>query len=123
MSYQHPPRYLQVAHWLHAEQRPIGSREAADAFNMPVKAISDDFAKIRGRPDLIEVHEQKVRRNGVQQYLLHVLTIYPYALDGRQYPFRQESASHAPDTALTWYDLLSRPWHHLALMHPPHDAD
>ncbi|WP_413796029.1 CaiF/GrlA family transcriptional regulator [Aeromonas dhakensis] len=107
------PRYLRVAHWLLEQQRPISSREVADAFRVSPKAISDDFAKIRRRTDIIDVYEQKVRSKGVQQYLLHVLNIYPYMLDERQCPHRKEVDIGVLRTTLTWHDLICRPWRQL----------
>ena len=110
MRYKPLPRYLLVAHWLHEQQRPISSREVADVFSVCPKAISDDFAKIRRRTDIIDVYEQKVRNKGVQQYLLHVLNIYPYMLDDRQCPHRKEVDIGGLRATLTWHDLVRRPW-------------
>lgn len=113
MRYKPLPRYLRVAHWLHEQQRPISSREVADVFNASPKAISDDFAKIRRRSDIMDVHEQKVRDKGVQQYLLHVLNIYPYMLDERQCPHRKEGECEGLGPTLTWHDLVCRQWSQL----------
>ena len=110
------PRYLRVAHWLHEQQCPLGSREVADAFGVSVKAISDDFAKIRRRTDIMEVHEQKVCDNGVQKYLLHVLAIEPYVLDERRCPHPRGVEPEGLGSSLTWYDLLCRPWRQLIEM-------
>lgn len=123
MRYKPLPRYLRVAHWLHEQQRPISSREVADVFSVPVKAISDDFAKIRSRPDIMDIHEQKVRYKGVQQYLLHILNIHPYMLDERQYPHRQDDEKNTHDAVPTWRDLLSRPWHQMVLIYRNHDEN
>lgn len=123
MMFKPLPRYLQVAHWLHEQRRPISSREVAEAFNVSPKAVSDDFSKIRRRSDIMDVHEQKIRCNGAQQYLLHVLNIHPYILDERQCPHRQGSPWNAPDTALTWRHLLSRPWHQVVQIYQNSDAD
>ena len=116
MRYKPLPRYLRVAHWLHEQQRPISSREVAEVFSVSPKAISDDFAKIRRRSDIIDVHEHKVRDKGVQLYLLHVLNIYPYMLDGRQCPHRKEGERDGLGATLTWHDLLSRQWGQLVQM-------
>ena len=123
MRYKPLPRYLRVAHWLHEQKRPISSREVADVFNVPVKAISDDFSKIRRRPDIMDIHEQKVRHKGGQQYLLHILNIHPYILDERQSPHRKNGKQNMFDAALTWRGLLSRPWHQMVLTYHNHDVD
>lgn len=107
------PRYLQVAHWLHQQARPMGSREAARAFEVTLKTMSDDFAKIRKRPDLIEFDEQRVRCKGGYQYLLHIKHIHPYRLDNRLCPIVQAQVPSAPPL-LTWRDILSHRWHQLA---------
>ena len=117
MRYKPLPRYLLVAHWLHEQQRPISSREVADVFSVCPKAISDDFAKIRRRTDIMDVHEQKVRHKGVQQYLLHVLNIHPYMLDKRRCPYRKEVEWDGLGTTLTWHDLVCRPWNKLVEIH------
>ena len=116
MKYKSIPRYLRVAHWLLEQQRPISSREVAEVFSVSPKAISDDFAKIRRRTDIMDVHEQKVRDKGVQLYLLHVLSIHPYMLDERQCPHRKEVEREGRGSTLTWHDLVCRPWRQLVEM-------
>lgn len=116
MKYKSIPRYLRVAHWLLEQQRPISSREVAEVFSVSPKAISDDFAKIRRRTDIMDVHEQKVRDKGVQLYLLHVLSIHPYMLDERQCPHRKEVEREGLGSTLTWHDLVCRPWRQLVEM-------
>lgn len=116
MRYKSLPRYLRVAHWLHEQQRPISSREVAEAFGVSPKAISDDFAKIRRRTDIMDVHEQKVRDKGVQQYQLQVLNIHPYMLDERKCPHRKDIEREGLGSTLTWHDLVCRPWRQLIEM-------
>ncbi|HDZ8897877.1 TPA: hypothetical protein RUX41_004257 [Aeromonas dhakensis] len=126
------PRYLRVAHWLLEQQRIVSSREVAAAFNVTPKMMSDDFAKLRKRMDLINFREQKVpcEKHGGWQYALHVFHIHPYHLDERKYPTRQtwdcgncidirntlegglSSSAYKFDNrvVLTWRDLLSKNW-------------
>ncbi|PPA27860.1 hypothetical protein C3737_22260 [Aeromonas jandaei] len=117
MRYKPLPRYLRVAHWLHEQQRLISSREVAELFSVSPKAISDDFAKIRRRTDIMDVHEQKVRDKGVQLYLIHVLNIHPYMLDERKCPHRKEGKRDGLGATLTWHDLLCRQWGQLMQIH------
>ena len=123
MRYKPLPRYLRVAHWLHEQQRPVSSREVADIFSVPIKAISDDFAKIRRRPDIMDINEQKIRHKGVQKYLLHILNIHPYRLDERQYPHRQDDEQNTLDASLIWRKLLSHHWHQMVLIYRNHDTN
>lgn len=108
------PRYLQVAHWLQQQARPMGSREVARAFEVTLKTMSDDFAKIRKRPDLIEFTEQRVRCKGGYQYMLQVTQIHAYRLDNRLYPTRCHNTTDRTEPPLTWRDILSHHWHQLS---------
>lgn len=108
------PRYLRVAHWLYAQPQWMSSRDVADKFGVSPKAISDDFAMLRRRSDIIEIQEQKARCKGGHQYLLRVVQIHPYVLDERRCPRRRDCTLVPIDTAITWRDLLSLPWEALA---------
>lgn len=109
------PRYLYIAHWLHGQGRPMSSREVADTFNFCPKAISDDFSKMRKRREIIVFHEQEIRVKGVKTYLIHVLNIHPYRLDGRQCPHKKDMQLKSRNASLEWRDLLSNPWSELML--------
>jgi hypothetical protein len=108
------PRYLRVAHWLHEQQRWVSSREAANVFCVSIKTMSDDFAKLRGRPDIVEFDEQKISNKngrGGWQYLLRVVSINAYMLDGRQYPRQQcNERDEIFGWSLAWRELLTRSW-------------
>ena len=69
------PRYLQVAHWLHDQQRAISVREAADVFGVSPWSIERDFARVRALSGIVVFDEQRVPSKGGQQYLLRVLQV------------------------------------------------
>lgn len=110
------PRYLQVAHWLHDQQRAISARETADEFGVSSWSIERDFAKIRALSGIVVFDEQRVPSQGGQQYLLRVLRIYPYQLDEYQQPHQQGHEVRESNAPLTWRDLISRPWSQLVRM-------
>ncbi|HHQ4553411.1 hypothetical protein [Aeromonas veronii] len=111
------PRYLQVAHWLHDQQRAISAREAADVFGVSSWSIERDFARVRGLSGIVVFDEQRVPSKGGQQYLLRVLQIFPYWLDEHQQPHQQLASSWDLNAPLTWRDLLCRPWCQLVARH------
>lgn len=111
------PRYLQVAHWLHEQQRAISARETADVFGISSWSIERDFAKVRALPGIVVFDEKRVPAQGGQRYLLRVLRIFPYWLDEHQQPHQQLSSSWGLNAPLTWRDLLCRPWGQLVARH------
>ena len=90
------PRYLQVAHWLHDQQRAISAREAADVFGVSSWSIERDFARVRGLSGIVVFDEQRVPSKGGQQYLLRVLQIFPTGLTNTSNPI---NSSPVPGTS------------------------
>lgn len=111
------PRYLQVAHWLHDQQRAISAHEAADVFGVSPWSIERDFARVRALSGIVVFDEQRVPSKGGQQYLLRVLQIFPYRLDEHQQSHQQLASSWGLNAPLTWRDLLCRPWCQLVARH------
>lgn len=111
------PRYLQVAHWLLAQQQWMTARQVAVVFDVSPKQMCDDFAVLRQRTDLFTLDETSQKcRNGCER-LIKVISIHPYSLDGRRYPrpvHCKSTLSNAITSNITWGDLVSRPWHRLA---------
>lgn len=107
------PRYLQVAHWLHDQQRYISAREAADVFGVSSWSMERDFARLRALSGIVLFDEHRVPSRGGQKYLLRVLKIFPYGLDEQQQPHHKVVNSWCQNTSLTWRDLLCRPWYQL----------
>lgn len=111
-----PPRYVRVAHWLCEQSSGMSSREAAHAFGVSPKVMSDDFAHIRSRPDIFDFNAWKVKCKGGEQYLMHVTQVYPYVLDSRRHPRLQLHRTQLlNDVSNTWRELLSCPWDQLDL--------
>lgn len=111
------PRYLRVAHWLKDQAHPMTANELSKVFGVGTKAISDDFAKIRRRSDIIESSEKKIKSIGGSRQLVKVTFIYPYTLDERQCPHRANDKDLPIKTNLTWHDLLSKEWKDLHCSH------
>lgn len=107
------PRYLRVAHWLNDNSHPMTANDLSNIFGVGTKAISDDFAKIRRRSDIIEYSEKKIKSMGGSRQLFKVTFIYPYILDERQCPQRVNDERLLTNPKLTWHDLLSKEWKHL----------
>ncbi|WP_245194095.1 hypothetical protein [Aeromonas jandaei] len=110
------PHYLQIAHWLHEQQRLVSAREAAALLGGSTWAMERHFAKIRRQLNILVIDEQRVRSKGGQQYLLRIAHIHPYWLDENQQPHRQPAGPDGLKQPLTWHDLLSRQWHELLKM-------
>jgi hypothetical protein len=109
-----PPRYLQVAHWMLAQQKPLRSREVALALDLPPKLISSDFSIMRQRQDIIVFIEQQVRIRGVLQAAIKIIEIHPYILDARRRPFRRQvGQTKNHPTGYSWKKLLSSRWDEL----------
>lgn len=104
------PRYLQVAHWLHDQQRAISAREVADVFGVSYWSIERDFARVRALSGIVVFDEQRVPSQGGQQYLLRVLQVFPYWLDEHLQPHQQQLASfwdlNAPSRGETCFAAL-----------------
>ncbi|MGL4616173.1 MAG: hypothetical protein ACRCVV_20225 [Shewanella sp.] len=111
------PRYLQVAHWLHDQQRAISAREAADEFGVSPRSIERDFSRIRALSGIVVFDEQRVPSKGGQQYLLRVLRLFPYELDEHQQPHQLVTSIGDLNAPLTWRDLLCRSWCQLVARH------
>ncbi len=99
------PRILQVAHWLHEQQRLVSAREAAEVLGCSVWSMGHIFSKIRLLPDIMVINEQTVRSKGGQQLMIRIVHIYPYTLDEKQHPHRRRDDTDQP-YPLTWHDLL-----------------
>lgn len=111
------PRYLQVAHWLNDQKRAISARETATIFSVSPRSIERDFAIIRALSGIVIFDEFRCPGQGGQQYLLRVLRIFPYLLDGYQQPHQQLASFWDLNAPLTWRDLLCRPWSQLVARH------
>lgn len=112
--------YLQIAHWLHEQQRLVSVREAAALLGGSIWTMEQHFAKIRRQLNILVIDEQRVRSRGGQQYLLRIVHIHPYWLDENQQPHRQPDGPDGLTQPLTWYDLLSRQWSQLVQMKQTH---
>lgn len=107
------PRYLRIAHWLNEQTQPMTANDLSKIFGVGTKAISDDFAKIRRRSDIIESSEKKITSMGGTRQLLKVTFIHSYILDERQCPHRTNDEDTPKNNKLTWHDLLSTKWSRL----------
>ncbi|MBV7439406.1 CaiF/GrlA family transcriptional regulator [Aeromonas sp. sif2416] len=113
------PRYLQVAHWLLAQQQWMTARQVAEVFDVSPKLICDDFAMLRQRKDMFMLDERVQKCRNGHERLIRVVDIHSYKLDGRRYPqpVRCELAiSGGMSCGITWRDLVSQPWRRLAHM-------
>lgn len=108
---------MRVAHWLHDNSQPMTANDLSKIFGVGTKAISDDFAKIRRRGDIIEYSEKKIKSIGGSRQLFKVIFIYPYTLDERQCPQRAYDERLSTKPKLTWHDLLSKEWKRLHCCH------
>ncbi|WP_370881569.1 CaiF/GrlA family transcriptional regulator [Aeromonas salmonicida] len=112
MNPQLLPRYLRIAHWIHMQQRFFSSEDISQQFNIPVRRVSDDFALMRRRTDIITLEEVREWRNGTWRRLIKVMIIHAYQLDARQCPRRigAEGFDKSKHIANTWRMLLSASW-------------
>ena len=111
MSVQVMPRYLRVAHWLYHYQGFMSARELGPLFNVKPKRITDDFARIRKYRNIFKTEEQKIPIQGGYKYRVRVLHIYPYRMDGRNFPILLKNGvgqgDARPSQIITWAVLLS----------------
>lgn len=119
MSVQVMPRYLRVVHWLYHYQGFMSARELGPLFNVEPKRITDDFARIRKHRNIFKTEEQKIPIQGGYKYRVRVLHIYPYRMDGRNFPILLKNGvrqgEDQPNQIITWADLLSSRWRDLEL--------
>lgn len=116
------PRYVRVAHILLEEKTWLTSREVAVLLAISPRAISDDFAAIRRRPDIFEFDEKTEFNKGKKYYLMRIFHIYPYVLDGRRCPQLAASRQEETRPSIEWRDLLSHHWHALDLRYLKKDG-
>lgn len=103
------PRYLHIAHWIYEQQQFFSSEDISQQFNVPVRRVSDDFALMRRRADIITLEETREWRNGTWRRLIKVMMIHTYKLDARKCPRRIGAEGYDKSTyiANTWRMLLS----------------
>lgn len=110
------PRPLQIAHWLHGQQRLVSAREAAGVLGGSAWAMEQQFSKVRQLSSIVVIDEQWVPSRGGRQYLMRVVHIYPYWLDEHRCPHRQQTGLKGGRVLLTWRDLVCRQWAELVKM-------
>lgn len=106
----HPiPRYLRIAHWIYEQQQFFSSEDISQQFNIPVRRVSDDFALMRRRTDIITLEEAREWRNGTWRRLIKVMMIHTYKLDARKCPRRIGGEGYDKSTYIAnmWRMLLS----------------
>lgn len=110
------PRYLQIAHWLMAQQQWMSARQVALVFNISSKLACDDFAVLRLRKDLFTLSETSQKCSNGYERLIKVTGIHAYTLDGRRCPHPKQDEPTSPRSmpGITWRELVARPWHRLA---------
>lgn len=107
------PRSLEVAHWIHQQQRLVSAREAVEVLGGSVWSMGQIFSKFHLMSNILVIDEQKIRSKGGMQTLIRIVHIYPYSLDEYQQPYRKrdDTSLNGP---LTWRDLICLPWAKLA---------